>query len=58
MKAFLIVEGNDAKTAEWFYAKYSWQALDAAKVGGFDETVGFSIVRTMNANEVSFICVD
>ena len=58
MKAFLIVEGKDAKTAEWFYADYSWQALDAAKAAGFNEMVGFAVVKTLNADEVSFECVE
>jgi hypothetical protein len=53
MKAFLIVEGNNPKTAEWFYADYSWQALDAAKAAGFSETVGFAVVKTLRADEVS-----
>lgn len=54
MKAFLIVEGNDAKTANWFYAVASWQALDAAKADGYSETVGFAVVKTMDIEEVSF----
>jgi hypothetical protein len=53
MKAFLIVEGNDPKTAEWFFASYSWQALDAAKAAGFCETVGFAVVKTLRIDEVS-----
>jgi hypothetical protein len=53
MKAFLIVEGNDARTAEWFFAYAGWQALDAAKASGFNEMIGFSIVKTMDACEVS-----
>ena len=54
MKAFLIVEGNDATTAEWFFADAGWQALDAAKSGGFNELIGFAIVATLDASEVSF----
>ena len=54
MKAYLIVEGNDPKTAEWFYADASWQALDAAKAAGFCETVGFAVVKTMNPEQMSF----
>jgi hypothetical protein len=54
MKAFLIVEGGDPKTAEWFYADYSWQALDAAKAAGYSESVGFAIVKTMNPEQMSF----
>ena len=54
IKAFLIVEGNDHSTANWYYAHYSWQALDAAKRDGFDESVGFAIVKTMTLEEVSF----
>jgi hypothetical protein len=54
MKAFLIVEGNDPTTAEWYYARTSWQALDAAKADGFDETKGFAVVRTMHVDEVCF----
>jgi hypothetical protein len=54
MKAFLIVEGGDSKTAEWFYAEASWQALDAAKAAGFSETVGFAVVKTMNPEQMSF----
>ena len=56
MKAFLIVEGNDARTAEWFYADYSWQALDAAKLAGFSEMIGFAVVKTMDASEVCVEC--
>lgn len=54
MKAFLIVEGNDATTAEWFFSDTGWQALDQAKAAGFNELIGFAIVKTMNASEVSF----
>ena len=54
MKAYLIVEGNDPKTAEWFYADASWKALDAAKAAGFSETVGFAVVKTMNPEQMSF----
>ena len=53
MKAFLIVEGNDPKTADWFYANYSWQALDAAKAAGYSETIGFAVVKTMRVAEMS-----
>ena len=52
MNAYLIVEAGDAATAEWFYARYSWQALDAAKAAGFDETKGFAVVRTLPAHMV------
>ena len=52
MKAYLIVESNDPKTAEWFYADASWKALDAAKAAGFNETVGFAVVKTMNSKDV------
>ena len=52
-QAFLIVEGNDPKTAEWFYADASWKALDAAKAAGFSETVGFAVVKTMRVDEMS-----
>jgi hypothetical protein len=55
-KAFLIVEGKDPKTAEWYYADASWQALDAAKADGFNEMIGFAVVKTLNADEVSFEC--
>ena len=48
LKAFLIVEKHDPKTAQWFYAEYSWQALDAAKASGFNECVGFEIVKTLD----------
>jgi len=58
MKAFLIMEGNNPKTAEWFYADYSWQALDAAKAAGFSETVGFAVVKTLRADEVSVAAQD
>jgi len=54
MKAFLIVEGNDPKTADWYYADASWQALDAAKADGYNEAVGFAVVKTMNIEEMSF----
>lgn len=54
MKAYLIVEGNDPKTAEWFYADASWKALDSAKATGFSETVGFAVVKTMNPEQMSF----
>ena len=54
MKAFLIVEGNDSRTAEWFFAYAGWQALDDAKSAGFNELVGFAIVKTLDASEVSF----
>ena len=54
MKAYLIVESNDPKTAEWFYADASWKALDAAKAAGFNETVGFAVVKTMNPEQMSF----
>ncbi len=54
MNAYLIVQGKDPKTAEWFYARTSWQALDAAKADGFDETVGFAVVRTLPVDSVSF----
>ena len=54
MKAYLIIEGNDPKTAEWFYADASWKALDAAKASGFSETVGFAVVKTMNLEQMSF----
>lgn len=53
MKAYLIVEGNNPKTAEWFYADASWQALDAAKAAGFSETVGFAVVKTMYPEQMS-----
>ena len=52
MKAFLIVEGSDAKTAEWFYARTGWKALDDAKNAGFDELIGFSIVKTFSIETV------
>ena len=52
MKAFLIVEANDPATAEWFYARASWQALDAAKAAGFDESKGFAVVFTAPAETV------
>lgn len=52
MKAFLIVEGNDAKTAEWFYARTGWQALDDAKTAGFDELRGFAVVKTFSIETV------
>lgn len=55
MNAYLIVEGKCAKTAEWFYADASWKALDAAKAAGFDEAVGFEVVRTLPADVV---CVE
>jgi hypothetical protein len=54
MKAFLIVEGGDPKTADWFYAEASWQALDAAKAAGYSESVGFAVVKTMRVDEMSF----
>jgi len=54
MKAFLIVEGGDPKTADWFYAKTSWEALDAAKAAGYSESVGFAVVKTMNPEQMSF----
>ena len=54
MKAFLIVEGGDPKTADWFYAEASWQALDAAKAAGYSESVGFAVVKTMNCEQMSF----
>jgi hypothetical protein len=54
MKAFLIVEGGDPKTADWFYAEASWQALDAAKAAGYSESVGFAVVNTMRVDEMSF----
>jgi hypothetical protein len=57
-KAFLIVENNDSKTAEWFYADASWQALDAAKANGFNEMIGFAIVKTMDVDQVSFECFE
>jgi hypothetical protein len=56
VKAFLIVEGNDPKTAEWFFADASWQALDRAKAAGFNELVGFAIVKTMSPSEVCVEC--
>jgi hypothetical protein len=52
MKAFLIVEGNDVKTAEWFYARTGWKALDDAKRAGFDELIGFAIVKTFSIETV------
>lgn len=52
-QAYLIVEGNDPKTAEWFYADASWKALDAAKAAGFSETVGFAVVKTIPIDEMS-----
>jgi hypothetical protein len=54
MKAFLIVEGGDPKTADWFYAEASWQALDAAKAAGYSESVGFAVIKTMRVDEMSF----
>lgn len=54
MKAYLIVEGGDPKTAEWFYADASWQALDAAKAAGFSESLGFAVVKTVNPEQMSF----
>jgi len=56
VKAFLIVEGSEPKTAEWFFADASWQALDQAKAAGFSELVGFAIVKTMNPSEVCVEC--
>jgi hypothetical protein len=53
MKAYLIVEGGDPKTADWFYARTSWQALDAAKAA-YSETVGFAVVKTLALDEVCF----
>ena len=53
MKAFLIMESNDSKTADWFFADYSWQALDAAKAAGYSETIGFAVVKTLRVDEVS-----
>lgn len=50
MNAYLIIEGDDTSTAEWFYADSSWKALDAAKAAGFDETKGFRIVNTLPAD--------
>jgi hypothetical protein len=55
MKAYLIVEGNDPKTAEWFYADASWKALDAAKAAGFDELKGFAVVFTAPAETVCIL---
>ena len=52
MKAFLIVEAHDPETAEWFYAWASWQALDAAKAAGFDESKGFAVVMTASIDTV------
>jgi hypothetical protein len=52
MNAYLIVEAGDPKTAEWFYADASWQALDAAGRAGFDETRGFAVVLTLPADAV------
>jgi hypothetical protein len=52
MNAYLIVEAGDPKTAEWFYADASWQALDAAGRSGFDETRGFAVVLTLPADAV------
>ncbi len=52
MKAFLIVEGNNEKTADWFYAYASWQALDEAKSCGYSEILGFKVVKTMDADQV------
>ena len=57
-KAFLIVENNDPKTAEWFYADASWKALDSAKANGFNEMIGFAIVKTMDVDQVSFECFE
>jgi hypothetical protein len=56
VKAFLIVEGSDPKTAEWFFADAGWQALDQAKAAGFNELVGFAIVKTMSPSEVCVEC--
>jgi len=53
MNAYLIVEGRNSKTAEWFYSDASWKALDAAKAAGFSETIGFEVVRTLPAEAVS-----
>jgi hypothetical protein len=57
MNAYLIVEADDPKTAEWFYADASWQALDAAGRAGFDETRGYKVVRTLPTDAVC-IAVD
>ena len=54
MNAYLIVEANDANTAEWFYARTSWQALDDAKASGFNESRGFAVVLTLPIDSVSF----
>jgi hypothetical protein len=52
VNAYLIVEAKDPKTAEWFYANASWQALDAAGRAGFDEARGFEVVLTLPADAV------
>ena len=54
-KAFLIVEGSDSRTAQWFYADAAWQALDQAGRDGFDETIGFRVVRTADADAVCIV---
>lgn len=54
MKAFLIVEGGDPKTAEWYFANASWKALDAAKADGFCETKGFAVAKTLEISQMSF----
>jgi hypothetical protein len=53
MLCFLIVENGDPKTAEFFYARTSWEALDAAGRAGFDETRGFAIIAVFPVDVVS-----
>ena len=53
MLCFLIVENGDPKTAEFFYARTGWEALDAAGRAGFDETRGFAIIAVFPVDAVS-----
>ena len=53
MLCFLIVENGDPKTAECFYARTGWEALDAAGRAGFDETRGFAIIAVFPVDAVS-----
>jgi hypothetical protein len=40
-----LIEGDGKQ--QWFKAHASWQALDMAKVAGFDETKGFRVTQTI-----------
>ena len=50
MKAYFIAPRGDESAGRWFVARASWMALDEAKAAGFDELIGFKVLRSLDEN--------